>query len=150
QDGVRIQAFTPGGEVIGHWDSPPHAYGVAVASDGTLYVTLDGPNPIVTLAPTGEITGHLGTSTADPGMLTGAESVVVTGTGQILVRQDDRVETFTPDGHFVEERSLRETNGQPLSGHAAMAIDDADAIYISTSDTTVLKVNADGSIGGRW
>jgi DNA-binding beta-propeller fold protein YncE len=107
----RVQRLTLDGEVIGVWGSQGTApgefdlpWGVAVDSQGSVYVADWRNNRVQKLSPDGDHLATFGGPGAEDGQFTRPSGVDVDGDGNVYVADwgNNRVQMFGPDGsHLV-------------------------------------------------
>src|SRR5205807_9711736 len=105
----RLQVFTPGGEFVREWATPPgvsgNPRGLDVAADGLIYVADTHNSQVVIYTPEGREVRRWGRRGARPGELAVVTGVAIDRLGRAWTCQygeyADRVQLFDARGRFV-------------------------------------------------
>jgi peptidylglycine monooxygenase len=137
--------FTLGEPTRPRFQAPfSHPTDVAVGQDGDIYVADGYGNTMVhRFAADGQLKRSWGGLGSGPGQFTTPHGIDLLPDGRLLVgdRENDRVQVFSPDGHY-----LAEWHGfyHPMDIHVASA----DLIYVSDQRPRVTAVNGRGEVVG--
>ena len=134
-----------------HPKSDPGPAGVAVAHNGTVYVSDPGSGRILVLSSGGRLLAQWGTGGAAPGRFWFPASVALDAQGQLWVNDmaNGRVQTLGADGHF----HVRFAVPHPGTG---MAVDQQGNVYIGqqlaagAQDVVISKFSPSGTLLARW
>ena len=159
----RVQRFTTEGTFLGSFPVQPHAGGVAVNADGTVYVAHWNSNKVAAYSPTGELLREWGEKGTGDGQFQLPGSLAVGPDGLIYVpdQGNSRVQKFQTDGAFVGKFGQlgfepgqfggSEAPGGRFAGPQFVAFDRAGNVY--TSDAAldrIQKFTSDGRLLGHW
>ena len=151
-------------ELVDHWGSAGTGNGqfsffglggsdgIAVGTDGSLYVTDTLNNRVQNLSPTGTFIAKWGSLGAGKGQFDNPNSVAVDSGGSVYVTDgfNDRVQKFTPAGAFVgtwgDLGSGPAQFGHP--GPEGIATDAASNVYVADSGSTTNRIQKFTSSGG--
>jgi sugar lactone lactonase YvrE len=172
--GTRIEKRAPGGRVLTRWPTEtiypaplectseaitvwqaprcPGPEGVAVARNGTVYVSDPGSGRVLVLSPSGRLLAQWGTGGAAPGRFWFPASVALDARGQLWVDDmaNGRVQTLGFDGRFHVRFAVK----NPGTG---MALDQQGNVYIGQQlgtvwhpDVVISKFSPTGTLLARW
>ncbi|MEA2828414.1 MAG: trimeric autotransporter adhesin [Actinomycetota bacterium] len=130
--------------------------GIAVAPDGTVYVSDSGNNRVRRIDPSGTITTVAGNGVAgasgDGGpavsaSLTNPAALALSPEGSLFFLEGNtgRVRRVGPDGIITTLVSAVESNDDLVVGPVNLAIDPAGVLYLADADR-ILRVDADGGV----
>ncbi len=159
----RIQKFTTDGKFIGKFSIQPHGGGLAVDSQGNVYVAHWNSNKIAAYSPTGELLREWGQKGAADGEFQLPGSIALGPDGLLYVpdQANSRVQKFTTDGKFVGK--FGEYGKEPgqfgggtgpggrFSGPQFVSFDATGNVY--TTDPSldrVQKFTPEGKLLGYW
>lgn len=148
-DSKGVQEFTPDGRFVRQigGDDVKIAQGLAVATDGTLYVAGAGSQVRVFDA-AGSPRGTIGQPGTAPGQLQQPVDVAVDRGGDVYVADDrnGRVEKFAPDGRHLLTVGTPGEGREQLSRPRAVAVDGSGLITVGQGDDFLVKrFRPDGS-----
>ncbi len=107
----RVVKFSPAGMVLGEWSSGserPGRFkqpsGVAVSTDGFIYVTDADVNRVQKFSPEGEFIREWGKCGSELGQLDMPRGIAVDSLGRVHVAdsQNHRIQVFTEEGDFID------------------------------------------------
>lgn len=137
--------------------------GVAVATDGSLYIMDRGNYRVVHLSPEGKFISAFGKLGSAPEDIYGGWDIVLDKTGNIYIcdlvynedgssRIRDSVKMFTPDGKLLREIGAQDnTPGVTPESPYGLAIDSQNRLYVANIGTNSVRVfDADGRLLGRF
>jgi DNA-binding beta-propeller fold protein YncE len=151
----RIEAFTRDGDFLGGWEIPDVAFsyiGVALAADGSVYVT-DASPQVQKFDGAGIFQLAFGSQGSGPGEFNEPKGIAVHGNGDVSVVDSDnsRIQTFEADG------TLPRASGSPGSGEGqfarpeGIAITTNDEVFIADfANHRIQKFAANGDFLTSW
>lgn len=138
--------------------STPVATGIAVASDGNVFVGDSRNKNIQKFTPDGQFLLRWGSAGTGPGQFSSVMGLAADRAGHLFaVDANNRVEVFDLDGHFLYEwGSLGMEPGQ-FAGPSDVAVDQSGEVYVSDrtylNDQLLLhvqKFSPDGTFLCQW
>ena len=159
----RVQRFTSEGKFLSAFPVQPHAGGLAVDAQGTVYVAHWNSHKLAAYSPSGELLREWGQKGTADGEFQLPGSVALGPDGLLYVpdQGNSRVQKFTPSGEFVGKwGTLGSEPGQFGGGQAAggrfagpqfVAFDRAGAVY--TTDAAldrIQKFTPEGKLLAFW
>jgi len=107
--------FSPEGELLNAWGTGWglfDARGLDVDKDGYVYIANTGGNTVLKVSPHGELIALFGSPGSGEGQLNQPTDVAVDGDGNMYVvdTENDRVQVWDPDGHYVRQWSITGAN----------------------------------------
>lgn len=128
--GYRLQGYwtgagAPGGALL-------RPIGVAVASDGSVYVT-DARERVVHFSPAGTVLSQWGQEGSGPGQFSNPVGIAVASDGSVYVSDYDldRVEEFTAAGGFLLQFGRHGGAAGELDAPAGLAIGRSGSVYVA-------------------
>ena len=118
------------------WDfDTPH--GVAIDSDGNVYVVDSGSDRIAKFDSTGMYITHWGTSGTGNGQFSSPFGIAVDGNGNVFVADTDnrRIQVFTSDGVFVRKWGSPGIGNGQFRSPGGVAVDSAGNVYVTDEIT---------------
>ncbi len=146
----RIQRFSATGQFLGKWGTFGSGdgqfscpVGVAVALDGTVYVT-DG-NRIQRFSATGQFLGKWGSYGGSDGQLSVPDGVTVAPDGTVYVaeRGNARIQRFSATGQFLGKWGSRGSGDGQFVGPTDVAVAPDGTVYVA--DTYNYRIQAFGT-----
>ena len=142
----RVQEFSPAGRFLTSWGTwgPTHALsyptGVAIASNGTLYLSDQSANKVSSWTPPEAGAAHLsygsqfGSSGSGSGQFSTPIASAIDGQGYIWVSDygNNRIEKFSPKGSFIASYGSAGSGNGQFSGPGGIDINQSTGdVYIS-------------------
>jgi len=127
---LRLAAYWTGKEAE---DGPlQRPMGIAVAPDGTVYVT-DAQARVVHFSASGAVLGEWGHSGDAPGQFSNPVGLAVASDGSVYVSDYDldRVEKFTADGQFLSQFGRHGHASGELDAPAGLAVGRHGSVYVA-------------------
>jgi sugar lactone lactonase YvrE len=123
--------------------------GIAVAPDGTVYLTDTKLDRVLHFSPSGRLLGSWGGKGRGFGQLRDPQAIAVDATGTVYVADtgNDRIQIFTEDGHFVRAWGRVGNGKREFRGPDGIAVDDQGDVIVS--DYANNRV-ADFTSQGQW
>lgn len=159
----RVQKFTTEGAFLGSFRVQPHAGGLAVDTDGNVYVAHWNSNKVAAYSPTGELLREWGQKGTADGEFQLPGSIAYGPDGLLYVpdQGNSRVQKFSTDGTFVGKWGTlgsepgqfggTQAAGGRFAGPQFVAFDGAGNVY--TTDAAldrVQKFTPDGELLAFW
>ena len=153
-DAATLQA--PYKSIIGFPDNPHSVSapgGVAVASDGTLFIADTGNDRIRVFDAAGVFVASWGVRGTAPGQMSAPEALTLGPDGLVYVADtgNSRIEVFERDGTFVRAfGSLGAGDGQ-LSRPSGIALDAQGRVFVSdTGNARIERFSSAGVFAEKW
>jgi len=141
----RVQKFSPDGEFLAQWgfssnygaDLRPGAFygprGVAVAPDGTVYVTDTGNKRVQVFTADGAFLRMWGTPGSSPGQLSEPVGIAVGPDGNLYVADtwNYRVQVLDPQGKPIREWPIVGWNNPMAEEKPYLAVDSSGRVYVT-------------------
>jgi DNA-binding beta-propeller fold protein YncE len=151
----RLYKLTPSGLPDQRWQTTGNSggfeyKGVAVGSDGAVYVADEIDNQVVVLSPTGGrrsvwIGSALGSFDTPTGLSFARGSLYVADTG------NDRIVELSPRGETTDSWGAPGAALGEFTSPAGVAVDAAGSIYVvDSSNDTLQKISAAGNFIAQW
>jgi len=107
--------FSPEGELLSAWGTGWGLFdprGLDVHKDGYVYIANTGGNTVLKVSPHGELIARFGSPGSGEGQLNQPTDVAVDGDGNMYVvdTENDRVQVWDPDGHYVRQWPITRAN----------------------------------------
>ena len=154
RDGHRVLCFTAQGELLFTIGDPSrprlqapfnHPADVAVAGDGTIYVSDGyGNSSVHRFSAEGDWSGSWGRPGTGPGEFTTPHAVWALADGRVLVtdRENDRIQVFDAEGAFIEEWH---DHYHPMD----IYVDARGRIHVTDQVPRLSRLDIEGSLVGR-
>jgi YYY domain-containing protein len=146
----RIQYFTLAGEWKGTASGLYGPRGVAIASDGKVWVTDTGNNQLIVYDRLLAQPRTLGKKGSGPGEFSGPVGIAAGPSGSIYVADvvNRRIQVWDSDGHF---QSAFPFSGWAEWGEPHLEAGDDETLYVTDpSKNAVVHLDRDGSVLQRW
>jgi DNA-binding beta-propeller fold protein YncE len=141
----RVQKFSPDGEFLAQWgfssnygaDLRPGAFygprGVAVAPDGTVYVTDTGNKRVQVFTADGAFLRMWGTPGSSPGQLSEPVGIAVGPDGNLYVADtwNYRVQVLDPQGKPIRQWPIIGWNNPMAEEKPYLAVDSSGRVYVT-------------------
>jgi tripartite motif-containing protein 71 len=159
----RVQKFTSKGQFLSEFHIQPHAGGLTVDPEGTVYVAHWNDNKVAAYSPSGELLREWGGKGTADGEFQLPGSVAYGHDGLLYVpdQGNSRVQKFTCDGKFVAKFGEHGSNpgqfggsvgaGSRFAGPQFVAFDRAGNIYTTdAAEKRVQKFSTEGKLLAYW
>ena len=127
--------------------------GVAMDSQGNIYVTEWRSNRVQKLSPTGVPLAQWGTQGSGPGQFNNLAAVAVDGQGNIYVadRDNHRIQKLSPTGQFLAQWGAEGSGPGQFRRPSGVAVDAQGNIYIADEDNhRIQKLSPTGQPLAQW
>jgi sugar lactone lactonase YvrE len=143
--GYRIEAFNLAGQFQFDWPTGDLCEGLAVDSDGNLYVA-EYAGHVDVFSPTGSRLATFGSHGDGPGQLNSPYDVALDGQGHVLVADsfNHRIEVFTTDGAYLTAWGTRGSDPGQFIQPRGVAVGPDGRIYVA--DTWNNRIQVFGSL----
>ncbi len=160
----RIQKFTSEGVFVTKWGEgpgPEKAYweccyqprGVAVASDGIVYVGDTNPGRIMKFTPEGVVLGQWGTSGTDNGQFKSPYGVAMAPDGSVYVGDagNNRIQKFTSEGTYVGQWGTKGNGDGEFFNPSGVAVGLDGSVYVADfANHRIQKFTSEGVFLTKW
>jgi sugar lactone lactonase YvrE len=169
----RTQRFTTEGVFVGKWASPglqgegehdlpahiavaygiPCPSGVAVASDGSVYVADYHNHRIQKFSPSGEYLTRWGSLGSGDGEFHRPNGVAVDGSGNVYVADsyNQRIQKFSPSGEYLTKWGAKGSGPGQFNRPEGIAFDGSGNVYVADSyNHRIQKFTSDGVFVSGW
>jgi sugar lactone lactonase YvrE len=127
--------------------------GVAVDTDGHVFVVDGGGNRVERFTLDGEFVGAFGSPGTDDGQLNTPNGIAVDGKGKVYVADsnNNRIQTFTRDGTFLGQWGTGGSADGQFSGPVGVAVDgDGDVFVTDRFNNRIQKFTNAGTFITKW
>lgn len=148
--GVASLVFGSTGSGNGQFATP---YGLAVATDGTIYVVDSDNNRVQYFDDTGAYVGQWGSSGTGNGQFDTPTSIAIDSAGNVYVtdRSNHRVQKFTDAGVYVSQWGSSGSGNGQFNNPSGIAIGPDDVVYVSDMLNYRVQIfDTDGVYVGQW
>lgn len=148
-DSGKLVHLTAEGTVISRIGSGLEGYqAMAVAIDGSLWVTSTYNNQISHFRADGSLIARLGTEGSEPGQLKFPEQIDVAVDGSLWVIDsgNNRIQHLSPEGHFLGKIVGSSTKDQPFYASSIDIAVDGSVWITSNASTPIQHFTADGRL----
>jgi DNA-binding beta-propeller fold protein YncE len=134
----------------GEFDMPR---GVAVASDGSVYVADSRNHRIQKFTPEGVFVSKWGTEGAGDEQFESPEDVAVALDGSVYVAdtENNRIQKFTSEGVFVSQWGTQGTGEGEFNNPTGIAVASDGSVYVADTDNDrIQKFTTEGTFVSKW
>jgi len=143
---VRVEKYSPNGELITQWGSAGYGGRIAVDTQGNVYVadTLRS-HRIQKFDPNGKFLVAWGGSGEKEGVLARPSGIAFDASGNVYVLDMERVQKFTPSGQFIA------TWAKGLWSPIDIAVDNCGNAYVvQVQNHSIVKFDSEGNWLEEW
>jgi sugar lactone lactonase YvrE len=136
----RIQKFTADGQFVAKWGSYgsengnfKYPFGIAVNSNGFVYVSESGNNRVQKFTTDGQFVAKWGSYGSGDGEFNYPLDIVIDTNGYVYVADtgNNRVQKFTADGQFVAKWGSEGVGNGKFDRPRGIAVDSSDFVYVA-------------------
>jgi tripartite motif-containing protein 71 len=156
-----IRKYSPGGDLINQWgrccgsddNQTDWASGIAISSNGNMYVADTLNNRILKLSPDGNLLSKWGSYGSEDGQFLSPEGIAVAPDGSVYVADSDlnRIQKFTPEGSFLTSWGEYGSDDGQFDYPKGIAVDSNGYVYVADAfNDRVQKFDPDGVLVTKW
>jgi tripartite motif-containing protein 71 len=160
-DPYGLQKFTPAGGLLNHWlkccgeavDQSDWATGVAVASDGNIYLADTENERVLKLAPDGSYLTQWGSLGSGDGQFNSPEDIALAPDGSVYVVDtfNNRLQKFTPQGGYLAQWGGYGSQEGQFNHPKGVTVDGSGYVYVAdVNNHRVQKFDPDGQYVTAW
>jgi uncharacterized protein (TIGR03663 family) len=163
----RIQKFDQSGEFLAEWGAFGETQGrakeaqnvfygprgIAVDSEGNVWVTDTGNKRVIKFDPGGNILGQYGGSGAGDGQFQEPVGIAIDSEGHIYVADtwNRRVQVFDSDFHYLRQWPVEGWLGQSAANKPYLAVDGDGNVYVTDPEAyRVIEFDGQGEVLALW
>lgn len=148
-----VSKYSKTGALIAEWHVGTSIKGIAVDSDGSVYVA-DNVGPLRKFSATGVSLGQWGTPGTGNGQFLSLDGVAVDGLGHVYTAENTnhRVQKFTTTGTYITQWGIEGSgNGQFDMPVRLVTSHDGSLVYVVDYNNSRIQVfSSDGAYLGQW
>jgi hypothetical protein len=148
-----VSKYTKAGELIGEWHCGTSIKGIAVDTDGSVYVA-DNLGPLRKYSPSGVPLAQWGTQGTGNGQFLFLDGVAVDGLGHVYTAENTnhRIQKFTTSGTYITQWGMEGSgNGQFEVPVRLVTSHDGSLVYVVDNQNSRIQVfTSDGAYVGQW